>query len=86
MKTEERICAVCGNEFIATRPNAKYCSEECKEEGRRRLCKKNDKAKRERKREERKERADDRKKLDSIEVAAKKAGMSYGLYVALMRV
>lgn len=86
MNTEERKCVVCGNKFTATRPNSKYCSDECRDEGRRKLTKANDKAKREREREARKARKNSQKSLVEIAVAAKKAGMNYGEYVARMGV
>lgn len=84
MKAEERICAVCGNEFIATRANAKYCSEECLAEGLRMRTRRNEREKAERKREERKRRKESQKAIIDIAVEAKKAGMSYGQYVAVM--
>lgn len=81
---EERICAICGKTFIAGKYNAKYCSVECQDEGRRNHDKKNRKAGQERKKEERKSKKKRQKALVDIAVEAKKAGMTYGQYVARM--
>lgn len=32
--TYDKVCAICGKIFQATRPNAKYCGEECARDGR----------------------------------------------------
>ena len=32
--THDKVCAICGKIFQATRPNAKYCGEECARDGR----------------------------------------------------
>ena len=32
--TYDKVCAICGKIFQATRPTAKYCGEECTREGR----------------------------------------------------
>ena len=81
---ELRKCVICGKEYITSIYNSKYCSEECKMQGIRALNKINDRAKRERRMAERVARENSHKPLIDIAVEAKKAGMSYGQYVARM--
>ena len=80
----ERICAICGKTYVSVQYNAKYCSDECKDEGRRRKNKENRDEKKKDKNAVRKENANKRKTIVNIAAEAKKAGMSYGLYVAQM--
>lgn len=76
---EFRRCVVCNKLYIATRANAKYCSATCREIGTSEL--------KSAYREQQKVAKPKRKKKQSvteIAVAARKAGMTYGQYVAMM--
>lgn len=76
---EFRRCTVCDKLYIATRANAKYCSATCREKGTTELKaiyrkqQSVDKPKRKKK-----------QSVTEIAVAARKAGMTYGQYVAKM--
>lgn len=82
---EVRKCTICGAKYTTTRPNAKYCGEECMEIGLKKRQIKNDALKAQRKAMELKLKSDRKNAIVNIAVEAKKAGMSYGQYVAKMR-
>ena len=77
---EYRNCAVCGNLYVATRTDSKTCGKACSKQWNRFLSKKINEKTRE------KQRQDKLKKMmvDDIAVEARKAGMTYGKYVAKM--
>ena len=82
MNRRERIlqCAMCGREYITTAPKSKYCSYECKYAA--------DRVREVEKRKKRRERMAPRettKSVAQIDKLAKKAGMTYGEYVAKMK-
>ena len=81
---ELKKCVICGKSFKSEKYNAKYCSETCKDKGRRAITKENDRIKRERAAKARKARNNSKKPLINIAAEAKGAGMSYGQYVAKM--
>ena len=74
---EIRKCEYCQNEFIATRSNAKFCSAACRYYG----TLKQEKKKRS---DSPPSKKDTSQTFVEIAVAARKAGMSYGKYVAKM--
>ena len=80
---QKRKCVICGKSFGSERYNAKYCSETCKDKGRQAITKENERIKRERATKARKARKNSQKQLINISAEAKKAGMSYGQYVAM---
>ena len=76
-------CKICGKEFEAGCCNAKCCSEKCKKEN----AKINSKRHAERVKLQQKEEKEKKKKkltIAEIAVIARKAGMTYGQYVAQM--
>lgn len=75
----EKECTICKNMFMVYHPNTKYCSMECKAKGDR-LADIAYKQKRKEMEAEKKKRAT---AVIDIASEAKKAGMSYGKYVAL---
>lgn len=75
---EYRNCAVCGKMYVAIRANQRYCGSECRYIGLQRL----EAEKRASKRKKKKKKAS----IVDVAVDAKKAGMSYGEYVAKMGV
>lgn len=79
---EVRKCAVCGNYFVATRINAECCSDDCKHTRRLKL----EKELREQNKSEvrSKPRKRNKNSITDIAVEARKAGMTYGQYVAKM--
>ena len=87
---ELRYCAICGNAFVAKARNGKYCGKECSEEGNRRLVRKRCAMYRAQAKgvviEKVEEKPTKAKELSLVEVAieARKAGMTYGQYVAHM--
>ena len=85
---EIRICAVCGNPFEAHRENEVCCSTECKQARRRQQCRQYDKEdaqKRKFEAEKRKKLSSGKNSLTEIAIEARKAGMTYGQYVAQTR-
>lgn len=74
---EFRRCTVCNKLYIATRGNAKYCSVACRTEGTYAL-------KRAYTAEKPKPRRKKKQSVTEIAVAARKAGMTYGQYVAMV--
>lgn len=83
---EVRNCVICGKLFVARTVNGKYCSEECQTEGLRRRTRNNWRDNEAKKKEIRKSKKKRQKELVDIAVEARKAGMSYGQYVAKMGV
>lgn len=77
---EIRRCAYCGNCFVATHYNVKYCSLTCRDA--RNLRVQSESRKRPRGEAGREKPA---KSLVDIAVEARKAGMTYGQYVAKMK-
>ena len=80
----ERKCGICGKTFIASKANIKYCCDKCRYEA---ISIKNieiRKSKSENKKASRKKKKDNQQAIIDIAVEAKKAGMSYGQYVARM--
>ena len=78
----KKNCTVCGKEFDAYTKNQKFCSPECKKESDRI----NNQWYRQKQAEERKKRQEQikrKKAVADIAAEARKAGMSYGKYVAL---
>ena len=72
MAEMNKVCKICGNDFISTCHNKAYCSEDCMIHGRRNL--------------ERLRKMKRKKQSNSvvdIAIEARKHGMSYGQYVAL---
>lgn len=86
--TEIRICAVCGKSFEAHRETEVCCSKECKDERRREQIRsyRRDKAQEKKFEEQKKKKQVSRNKnsLTEIAIEARKAGMTYGQYVAKM--
>lgn len=80
----ERKCEVCGRPYVTNKANAKYCGQKCSKEGIRRVNAENRKIQSENKKAEKKKKKDNQKAIVNIAVEAKKAGMSYGQYVAKM--
>ena len=77
-------CVVCGAKFGAWNQNQKFCCEPCK----RKYTKIKEAEYRENEKKRSEERQAKKKKqgeLNNISVAAGKAGMSYGQYVAMMK-
>ena len=76
----EKECAICRKKFVSYHPNTKYCSEGCKTEGNRLINASYE--------IRQKEKALEKKKhataLADVAVEARKAGMTYGRYVAMM--
>lgn len=84
---EIRICAVCNKPFEARRENEVCCSAECKQARRRQQCRQYDKEdaqKRKLEAEKRKKLSSGENSLTEIAIEARKAGMTYGQYVAKM--
>ena len=81
---EIRTCEICGKKYVATQHNAKYCGAECHTEGMRRRNRANDREKTRQKIAEHIRKKDNQQAIIDIAVEAKKAGMSYGQYVARM--
>lgn len=91
---EIRECAICGNAYVATRANCKYCCKECAEQGNRMIARENNgKYKAGEKIAIKRELSNAKKVIEQvthkmtiteIAVAANKAGMSYGQYVSQM--
>lgn len=79
----QKTCAVCGKEFGAWNTNQKFCSQNCKHEA----SLKSGESYREKQREKAEQQAKECKKKQAvvnIAAEARKAGMSYGKYVAMM--
>ena len=84
----EKVCSVCGKTFLATRPDRMYCSAECgtkaEIERQKRVYPQKRKEEAERVRKEKKRKKKDRPlTIGEISVLARKAGMSYGMYVQM---
>ena len=79
-----RKCA-CGKLFTVIYSNTRYCSDECREESKRMRYRETCSVNNEIKRAERKARKNKQKSISNIAAEAKKAGMSYGEYVAISR-
>lgn len=78
---EFRRCAMCNKLFITSNVNAKYCSLDCRTEGKKEAVsafKQRAKAAKEAKKRGKKQ------SVTEIAVAARKAGMTYGQYVAMV--
>jgi len=82
---ETRKCVVCGKTYIAIRYNSKYCSDSCYDTGLREKERIRDREKRKKEEAERQKKADNRKSISDYTAAARAAGLSYGQYVAQMR-
>ncbi len=84
-KTYEIKCTECGTLFTADRHCAKYCGLECREKAKIRWRIASAQRCKQRAEERIKIKAQEIKKPSAaeIDIAAKKAGMSYGHYVAL---
>ena len=77
---EYRNCAVCGNLYVATRTDSKTCSKVCS----RGWNKINSKRANQRASEQRRKEKQKKMMVNDIAVEARKAGMTYGQYVAKM--
>ena len=73
-------CAICGKLFVAKNGNAKYCSKKCSDAGAMENYYKKKASKEQAAKKQRKKPLS----ITEIAVAARKAGMSYGQYVAKM--
>lgn len=94
-EAKKKVCEFCGNEFTVSREFVKYCSKVCskkahlKSQSKSRYegshksweCQKANKAAEERAAKARKK---NQQELINISVEARKLGMSYGKYVAMM--
>lgn len=80
----KKICATCGKEFGTWSNNQRYCCEECKRYSR---VKNVEAYKEKQEKKKLKYEAEQKKKHAVIDIAveARKAGMSYGKYVAMMK-
>ncbi len=76
----EKVCKICGKEFIAKASNTKCCSDECKKEN----SKMNKKLCDERKKLQPKKKKEKKLTVTELAVKAKEAGMSYGQYTAML--
>ena len=80
---EVRNCVVCGYPYMARKVNAMFCSDKCANTYRLERAKRKRRESAELKREEIEKREKSQNEIDEYAVAAKKVGMSYGLYVAM---
>lgn len=78
----DRECRLCGAPYISYSPNGKYCSDKCKHEAQLRYDREKYAAQVKEKRMDQKKKAH---ALADILKAAQEAGMSYGKYVATMK-
>jgi ribosomal protein S27AE len=86
----EKVCSVCGKTFLAARPDRMYCSAECgtkaEIERQKRVYpqKRKEEAERlSREKKNKKKKKDRPLTIGEISVLARKAGMSYGMYVQM---
>ena len=79
---DTRKCAICGKEFMTIVYNSKYCSDACKEEGRR--INQKDYWERQHANKGAEKREKKPVPLWKIDAKAKEMGLSYGQYVAKM--
>lgn len=77
---EERKCVYCGMPYIATRRNAKYCSDIC----RRIETLRNAKVLRDKAKDEKAMKMAKQRSIIDLAKEAKNAGLTYGQYVAKM--
>ena len=76
-------CKICGKEFIANSCQRSLCSDKCKEETKLRIARERAlKLEKENNRE--KYRKENRKAIVDLAVEARKAGMTYGQYTAML--
>ena len=84
---EERICNTCEKSYIPKRKDQVYCCAECRNQGFKKYLRAYGIEAREKKRQEKVEKVKKKEKPSSlvdIAVEARKAGMTYGQYVAKM--
>lgn len=74
-------CAICGKLFVSKNGNAKYCSSKCREVGAKIIYQQKNHSLQE---QEAKKQRKKSLSITEIAVAARKAGMTYGQYVAKM--
>lgn len=79
MKLTKR-CTICGQPYVTTNINAKYCSDDCRKAGTREI---NRQARAEQ-REKEEKRKNSQQCIIDIAVLARQAGMTYGQYVSKM--
>lgn len=77
---EYRLCVVCNNPYVATRIDSKTCSKVCSKQWNKISSKMANEKAREQKKQEKKKKM----MVNDIAVEARKAGMTYGQYVAKM--
>lgn len=82
-----KTCELCGKQFIPTTKNARYCGEECRIKVKRQRTKEWQAKRKQEKKEQRKQefkRLVAKNELKELTIEARKHGMSYGKYVALL--
>lgn len=76
-------CKICGKEFIANSNQRSLCSDKCKEENKLRIARERA-LKREKENNMEKYHKENRKAIVDLAVEARKAGMTYGQYTAML--